>query len=141
MLHSYLEGAAVEVMVDSDNVVRAALTSKHRDLRELMRLLAIRPWGSEAVEADQEDDNLWSYRPPVEEFQLSRLRLEPGKRFESSEDRSVELWVCTAGEGRIWTKGAPFSFDFHGGDALIVPADVSAYAIEGDGGLFRASVP
>jgi len=38
-LHGYLSGTGVEVMANSDNVVRAGLTSKHIDVTELLRLL------------------------------------------------------------------------------------------------------
>ncbi len=38
-LHSYLRGTGVEVLANSDNVVRAGLTGKHVDVRELLKLL------------------------------------------------------------------------------------------------------
>jgi mannose-6-phosphate isomerase len=38
-LHAYLSGTGVEVMANSDNVVRAGLTSKHIDVPELLSLL------------------------------------------------------------------------------------------------------
>jgi mannose-6-phosphate isomerase len=38
-LHSYLQGAGVELMANSDNVIRAGLTAKHADVPELMRIL------------------------------------------------------------------------------------------------------
>ena len=38
-LHAYLRGTGVEVMANSDNVVRAGLTSKHIDVAELLKLL------------------------------------------------------------------------------------------------------
>ena len=141
MLHCYLEGAAVEVMADSDNVLRAGLTTKYRDIPELLRMLVVHPFDMHAVEAHQREDDLWSYYPPVEEFSLSRLRFKPGTRYESKGGRSVELWICTEGEGRMWTDGAPFSVDFKGGDALLVPAAIESYNVEGDGTAFFAAVP
>src|SRR5919197_561897 len=38
-LHAYLRGVAVEVMANSDNVLRGGLTPKHVDVPELLRLL------------------------------------------------------------------------------------------------------
>ena len=38
-LHAYLRGTGIEVLANSDNVVRAGLTSKHVDVRELVKLL------------------------------------------------------------------------------------------------------
>ncbi|MEZ5165623.1 MAG: mannose-6-phosphate isomerase, class I [Acidimicrobiales bacterium] len=42
-LHSYLRGAAVEVMASSDNVVRGGLTSKHVDVDTLLELVDTTP--------------------------------------------------------------------------------------------------
>ena len=141
MLHCYLEGAAVEVMADSDNVLRAGLTKKHRDLRELLKLLVVHPFDSNPVEAHERGVDLWSYYPPVEEFNLSRLQLGKGSTFRSSGGRSVELWVCTEGGGRMWTEESPFSIDFKGGDALLVPAGVESFSVEGEGCVYFAGVP
>jgi mannose-6-phosphate isomerase len=38
-LHSYLGGTGVEVLANSDNVIRAGLTGKHVDVPELLKLL------------------------------------------------------------------------------------------------------
>ena len=38
-LHAYLRGTGIEVLANSDNVVRAGLTSKHVDVPELLKLL------------------------------------------------------------------------------------------------------
>jgi mannose-6-phosphate isomerase len=38
-LHDYLSGTGIEVLANSDNVVRAGLTSKHVDVPELLKLL------------------------------------------------------------------------------------------------------
>jgi len=38
-LHAYLRGTGIEVLANSDNVIRAGLTSKHIDVPELLKLL------------------------------------------------------------------------------------------------------
>jgi mannose-6-phosphate isomerase len=38
-LHTYLRGTGIEVLANSDNVLRAGLTSKHVDVPELLKLL------------------------------------------------------------------------------------------------------
>ena len=38
-LHAYLRGTGIEVLANSDNVVRAGLTGKHIDVPELLKLL------------------------------------------------------------------------------------------------------
>ena len=37
-LHAYLRGTGIELLANSDNVVRAGLTSKHVDVPELLKL-------------------------------------------------------------------------------------------------------
>ena len=41
--HAYLEGFGLEVMLPSDNVVRAGLTSKHRDTEEFLKIAETAP--------------------------------------------------------------------------------------------------
>jgi mannose-6-phosphate isomerase len=38
-LHTYLQGTGIEVLANSDNVIRAGLTGKHIDVPELLKLL------------------------------------------------------------------------------------------------------
>src|SRR5205823_9309897 len=38
-LHAYLRGTGIELLANSDNVVRSGLTSKHIDVPELLKLL------------------------------------------------------------------------------------------------------
>ena len=38
-LHAYLRGTGIELLANSDNVVRAGLTGKHIDVPELLKLL------------------------------------------------------------------------------------------------------
>src|SRR5262249_38765022 len=38
-LHSYLDGVGLEIMANSDNVLRGGLTAKHVDVPELLRTL------------------------------------------------------------------------------------------------------
>jgi mannose-6-phosphate isomerase len=73
-LHAYLRGTGIELLANSDNVVRAGLTGKHIDIPELLRLcdpavevplLAPRDLG----------DGLAAYDSPAPEFQLYRASL------------------------------------------------------------------
>ena len=85
-LHAYLDGTGVEIMANSDNVLRGGLTPKHIDVPELLRVLdfspveeadltpTIRTVGAERV-----------YLTPAPEFRLSRVELDgTGLRHASS---------------------------------------------------------
>lgn len=74
-LHAYLGGTAVELMADSDNVVRAGLTSKHVDPAALLEI--VEGAASDApVQRPQPVDGIVTYRTPVAEFSLRRLEIE-----------------------------------------------------------------
>jgi mannose-6-phosphate isomerase len=77
-LHAYLHGAGVELLANSDNVVRAGLTAKHVDVPELLKLtdpavdvpvIEPRPLGG----------GVSVYDSPAPEFRLYRAELGPGE--------------------------------------------------------------
>ena len=67
-LHCYLGGLAVEIMANSDNVVRGGLTPKHIDVPTLLELLDPEPITPAPVPVDD-----GTYRTPAPEFALTRL--------------------------------------------------------------------
>ena len=75
-LHAYLHGTGVEIMANSDNVLRGGLTPKHIDVDELLRLLDFTPGVPDLVEAVAEEPGVWRYRTPAPEFALWRLDLD-----------------------------------------------------------------
>ena len=73
-LHAYLEGTGIEVLANSDNVIRAGLTPKHIDVPELLKLLdpaVTVPILSPRTVAE----GISSYDSPAPEFRLYRLDL------------------------------------------------------------------
>ena len=49
VLHSYLSGFGVELMANSDNVLRGGLSAKHRDIPELLKTLSYIPYKPEIL--------------------------------------------------------------------------------------------
>jgi mannose-6-phosphate isomerase len=77
-LHAYLHGTGVELLANSDNVVRAGLTGKHVDVPELLALLdpaALVP----VIEPGPAAGGLSGYDSPAPEFRLYRGELGPGE--------------------------------------------------------------
>ncbi|MCX8049152.1 MAG: mannose-6-phosphate isomerase, class I [Methylohalobius sp.] len=73
-LHCYLEGAGVEVMANSNNVIRGGLTPKHVDIQTLLEIVCFR--GQEArVLLPEPRETEVVYPAPAEEFSLSRIEL------------------------------------------------------------------
>ena len=52
VLHAYLEGFGVELMANSDNVLRGGLTPKNIDVDELLKVLEFRPFAPEVLRLD-----------------------------------------------------------------------------------------
>jgi mannose-6-phosphate isomerase len=77
-LHAYLHGAGVELLANSDNVVRAGLTAKHIDVLELLKLTdpAV---GVPVVEPRPLGGGVSVYDSPAPEFRLYRAELGPGE--------------------------------------------------------------
>lgn len=82
-LHSYVHGSGIEVMANSDNVIRGGLTSKHVDRTALMNSLS---WETRAVtrvpvetKADQHGASVSRFLSPAEEFSLCLVSVSGGK--------------------------------------------------------------
>jgi len=95
-LHAYLRGTGIELLANSDNVVRAGLTSKHVDVPELLKLLdpaAPVP----VIEPRPAGAGMCVYDSPAPEFTLYQAELGPG-----------EVTLPAAGGARIvlCTRGA-----------------------------------
>src|SRR3954447_10912437 len=96
-LHAYLNGAGVEIMANSDNVMRGGLTPKHVDADELLAILDFTPGHPDLVEPVEEVPGRWRYPTPAPEFAL--WRVEPG-------DAPIELPVPELARVLLVTDGA-----------------------------------
>jgi mannose-6-phosphate isomerase len=76
-LHSYLQGTGVEILANSDNVLRGGLTPKHVDVPELLRVLDFTPTDESAIRPEIVGDGIeLVYDTPAPEFAVSVLRLD-----------------------------------------------------------------
>lgn len=74
-MHAYLRGTGVEIMANSNNVLRGGLTPKHVDVAELSRLVGFSPITPPKVTAVEGPPGVWRYDTPAPEFALWRLEL------------------------------------------------------------------
>lgn len=72
-LHAYIEGAGVEIMAASDNVLRGGLTRKHVDVPELLRVLNFEPAPIPIIGAEKVADGVVTWPVPVPDFRLYRV--------------------------------------------------------------------
>jgi mannose-6-phosphate isomerase len=78
LLHAYLEGQNIELMANSDNVLRAGLTPKHIDVPELLDVCSIQPTQpSDYLISPQADGRgITVFPTPFHEFELSRVDIQ-----------------------------------------------------------------
>ncbi len=138
VLHAYLEGTGIELMANSDNVIRGGLTPKHMDVEELLSILRFDGKAVQLVESHQIVPGERVFQTPAEEFRLAEILVDPNEPYRSPGTGSIELMICLDGEGRIDTAG---SLPLHRGDSLMIPASTPPYEICGSLRLFKAFVP
>jgi len=140
-LHAYLEGLGVELMANSDNVLRGGLTSKHVDVQELLHILKFEANDIKILEPQESIANEFVYPSPAREFVLSVIKLKPGAVYQSPTDRSVEILICTRGTVTIKDSGNRTEIQLSQGASAVIPAAVKRYAISGQGVCYKAAVP
>jgi mannose-6-phosphate isomerase len=142
-LHSYLEGVGIEVMANSDNVVRCGLTPKPVDVTELIRIVRFDYLRvQKTLPASNRTPLEKVYRTPAREFELSVIRLQHGEVFERKGEHSTDIILCTDGRASVREAGADGRrLEMGRGTSVLVPAAAGAYCISGEGELFKATVP
>jgi mannose-6-phosphate isomerase len=138
-LHAYLEGVAVEVMANSDNVLRGGLTPKHVDVAELLAVASFRSGPAERLRPVAVSPTESVYRTPAREFELGLVRVATGTPHASPPGRGVELLLGLEGDATLVAEGG--SFSVAKGRSVFVPAALESYRIEGEGRVCRAGVP
>jgi len=135
--HAYLEGQNIELMSNSDNVLRAGLTPKHIDIPELMRHISFQPVAPRVMDGRPED-GLTRYACPVPDFSIDRLELPEGGRHAWQAD-GPEIWLHLKGGAR-WT-GFRSLASVAGQAVFVLPGEDCQLQAEGGSTLFRAYVP
>jgi len=127
-LHAYLGGTGVEIMANSDNVLRGGLTTKHIDISTLLEVVDARPI-EPVVQRPVAVEGVASYDTSVPEFRLDRLELDG-----SATVSGPAILLCIDGvvdaASRTLERGAA---------AWLSAAD-GAVELRGRGAVYRAGV-
>ncbi|WP_010542015.1 mannose-6-phosphate isomerase, class I [Dietzia alimentaria] len=142
-LHAYLRGVGVEVMANSDNVLRGGLTPKHVDVPELMRVLEFSPLVDPTVQAVEAERGLRyeiDFPTPEPDFALSRIELPDSSGPVTWRPEGPEVLLCTSGEAWVGQDGQ--STVVSPGCAVWVPASTQEVALRSISGatMFRTRV-
>ena len=140
-LHAYLDGVGIELMANSDNVLRGGLTPKHVDVAELLNVVEFQETRVERLAPVKLNDCEFGYSCPAVEFRLSVIRPTPEKAYVAPSARSVEILLCTSGQGRIVVEDGRMELVVRKGDSFMAPANLGGYTIQGDMVVYKAAVP
>lgn len=133
--HAYLEGQNIELMANSDNVLRGGLTPKHIDVPELLKHTKFEGIIPKVLRGELAHEVENCYNCPVQDFGLTMVKLSDEKNYSSS-SYSAEIILVT--EGAVTAGGK----EFISGEAfLLLPGtDYTAHA-KVDSVFFKAFVP
>ncbi|MFI6879420.1 mannose-6-phosphate isomerase, class I [Streptomyces sp. NPDC050400] len=131
--HAYLNGLGVEIMANSDNVLRCGLTPKHVDVPELLRIVRFEATDPGVLRPEASADGEEVYDTPIDEFRLSRFVLPEGAPAHDLTAATPQILLCTAGTVRAG------DIVLAPGGSAFVPAGEKA-EVSGVGTLFRATV-
>jgi mannose-6-phosphate isomerase len=141
VLHAYLEGLGIELMANSDNVLRGGLTPKHVDVAELLKVLSFEPTQIHILTPDEVRPNEYAYDSYAEEFVLSVIRIDGSSGYRSASTRSIEILLCTDGKSSVITPTTPEILTLQKGEAIMIPAAIPYYELDGSAAIYKASVP
>ena len=138
-LHSYLRGNGIELMGNSDNVLRGGLTSKHVDAAALCDILSVRTGPPQVLDAVERAAGEFVYPTPAQQFELARLEING--EYRQGARHTIEILLCVEGSGEILSQDWGEGHALERGRIFLVSAETPDYRIQGEGRLFRASLP
>ena len=141
-LHAYLSGSGLEIMANSDNVLRGGLTQKHIDKTELTNVLSFDSAEPDIIKREQLEVFEYFFPSIAEEFMLSVIELRDDKsKYKKEGQRSVEIILCTEGKAEISDLITEDRKTLLKGTSILIPAAADGYSISGKATIYKASVP
>jgi mannose-6-phosphate isomerase len=133
-VHCYLRGTAVEVLANSDNVLRGGLTVKHVDVPELLRVVDVTDGPPPMMTPKPCGPGHTVYRPPVPDFRLDTYTLTTEPVDVGVTGPRIVLTV----EGTAVVQAGPQTITLPRGASAWLPAGLDA-TVAGTGTLVAAT--
>jgi alpha-glucosidase len=130
-MHAYVEGVGVEVMANSDNVLRGGLTPKHVDVPELLKILDPEPAAASILTPLQQPNGEWVYDTPAQEFRLSRI--DSGTTVVDGAGPQILIVL----DGGVRLRQGDVAVELARGESAYLPAGRGPLTISGDGTTYR----
>lgn len=124
--HAYLEGQNMELMANSDNVLRGGLTPKHVDVPELLKHVHFEETHPAILLGELQEDGIERvYKTPAPDFELSQLQLDTTSEYKANSTTAEILIVI---EGAIQVMEGDTALKLEKGTCAFLEAG-SAYKI------------
>jgi mannose-6-phosphate isomerase len=121
-MHAYLRGTAVEILANSDNILRGGLTPKHVNVPELLQVVDFAHGDLPVLRGEQIAPHVVTYPTDASEFELSRLDWPAGRSTAVPlRHDGPQVLICTDGAVRL-TTAAGCTVRLGRGDSAWVPA-------------------
>lgn len=140
-LHAYLDGVGMELMANSDNVLRGGLTPKYIDVSELLNVLDFSEFELKPLDSKEIQPAEMVFETPAKEFQLSVISVHETVDYASKDRMSAEILFCENGQAKVTDHNTQEVKEISNGASLLIPASVEKYTISGIARIYKASVP
>ena len=134
-LHAYVKGTGLELMANSDNVLRAGLTPKHMDVAELIDNTRFEPTNPDTIKLEAiNKENKVGFPIPVDDFDFEVITVDG--QLERQFVRGPEILFCIEGKVDIQTDSTTLSLQ--AGESAFVCDSARSYQYQGVGRVARA---
>ncbi|MDI9358262.1 MAG: mannose-6-phosphate isomerase, class I [Phycisphaerales bacterium] len=140
--HAYLEGQNIEIMANSDNVLRGGLTSKKIDIDLLLQHIAFVPTNPQKYRPPKPEPDVINYPVPIDDFAISKINLSTQKSL-SACTFSLEILFCYQGATTLMSDNNKQDYlSLQAGEfAMILPNSNYHIVAQQDAICFKAYVP
>lgn len=122
--HVYLSGNIVECMANSDNVIRAGLTSKFVDVKNLLKVLSFESGEIDLITPDKSGE----YSSEVEDFKVVKIKVAENNPVNIGNASQPSIFLLLDGTADIkWKNG---DMKLKRGDSIFIPADIGSCNME-----------
>ncbi|MDD4687606.1 MAG: mannose-6-phosphate isomerase, class I [Candidatus Cloacimonetes bacterium] len=135
IVHAYLQGAGIEIMAASDNVLRAGLSPKHIDVEELLKVMRYSPYQPTIYPAQNAKQHLIEYSNPTSDFLLSRVLID--SKYSLPNKSGVRILLNLDGDCTLLHKSE--EIHLKKGSAVILPSAKQDISIIGNAHIIMAS--
>ena len=138
--HAYLQGQNMELMANSDNVLRGGLTPKYVDIPELLKHIIFEETHPQILKGEVMKNGIERiYKSKAPDFELSEIVLDQDKNYKKTAE-SVEVYMLLEGEVKV--RENEYTLDLKKGEAFMAIAGSNfEISTKSYGSLYKASTP